>query len=171
MLNIMSAPRPRLQSGSMLLEGLIAVLIFSMGILAIVGMQAAAVKASGDAKYRSDAGLLANELIGRMWVGNRTQATLQTAFSSTITPASGGASYQAWAWVGGDAAHPGTQTSPAAGTVLATLPGAATNLPTVVITPVTTTNPATSRVVVTIFWQAPNETTVHNYTAVAQIGG
>ena len=57
----------------MLLEAFIAILIFSMGILAIVGMQASAVKTSADAKYRSEASLLANELIGQMWVSNRTR--------------------------------------------------------------------------------------------------
>lgn len=150
----------------MLLEGLIAVLIFSMGILAIVGMQAAAVKASGDAKYRSDAALLANELIGKMWVSNRTQATLQTAFASP-----NGVSYKAWAYVGTDAAHPGTISAPATGTALQTLPGAQANLPTVAIAAVTATSQASSLVTVTVYWQAPNDTAVHNYVAVAEIGG
>ena len=50
------------QSGVMLLEALIAILIFSLGVLGIVGMQASAVKASRDAKYRADAGLLAARL-------------------------------------------------------------------------------------------------------------
>jgi type IV pilus assembly protein PilV len=149
----------------MLLEGLIALLIFSMGILAIVGMQASAVKASSDAKYRSEASLLANELIGRMWVSDRTQATLQTAFASTT-----GTGYQAWAWVGTHTT-PGTQTAPAAGTVLATLPGAQANLPTVVIAPVASTSIPSSLVTITISWQAPNETSSHQFVAVAQIGG
>ena len=35
------------QSGVMLLEALIAILIFSLGILGLVGMQASAVRASG----------------------------------------------------------------------------------------------------------------------------
>lgn len=163
---ILHAPRLCKQAGSMLLEGLIAVLIFSMGILAIVGMQAAAVKASSDAKYRSDAGLLANELIGQMWVSDRTQATLQTAFASP-----NGTAYQAWAWVGKDAATPGTQSLPVTGSVLQTLPGAQANPPSVAITPVVSTSLPSSLVTITIFWQAPNETTAHNYVAVAQIGG
>jgi len=74
----------------MLLEALISILIFSIGILAIIGLQAAAVKASSDAKYRSDASLLANQLIGQMWVSNRASATLQTNFQT------GGVAYTAW---------------------------------------------------------------------------
>lgn len=55
------------QRGFALVEGLIAILIFSMGILALVGMQAAAIKTSTDAKYRADASYLANQVIGQMW--------------------------------------------------------------------------------------------------------
>lgn len=54
------------QSGVMLLEALIAILIFSFGVLGIVGMQATAINTVQDAKFRSDAALLANELIGEM---------------------------------------------------------------------------------------------------------
>lgn len=55
----------RQQSGVILLEALLAILIFSLGILALVGLQAAAVKQSADAKYRTEAALLANEVIDR----------------------------------------------------------------------------------------------------------
>jgi type IV pilus assembly protein PilV len=56
------------QSGAMLLEALIAILIFSLGILAIIGLQAQSIRNSAESKYRSDASYLANQLIGRMWV-------------------------------------------------------------------------------------------------------
>jgi type IV pilus assembly protein PilV len=160
------------QTGSMLIEVLIAILIFSVGILGIVGLQASAVNASSDAKYRSEAALLANELIGKMWVSDRTQATLQTAFSDPD-----GVAYQSWAWAGTTAGSP---SAPAVGTVLRTLPGAKANLPTVVICTVGMATPCpafpattlpSSLVTVTIYWQSPNETTRHNYVAVAQIGG
>src|SRR3990172_9609444 len=56
------------QRGATLLEALIGILIFSVGILALVGMQALAIKHMSDAKYRSDAAFFANEIIGQMWV-------------------------------------------------------------------------------------------------------
>lgn len=59
---------PKFQRGIMLLEGLIAILIFSLGVLAMVGMQATALNHSGQAKYRTDASFLANKLLARMWV-------------------------------------------------------------------------------------------------------
>jgi type IV pilus assembly protein PilV len=58
---------PKLQSGVVLLEALIAILIFSIGILAIVGLQSTAVKTAADARYRSDAAFLAGELVSQIW--------------------------------------------------------------------------------------------------------
>ena len=55
------------QKGVMLIEALLGILIFSIGILAMLGMQAVAMRATIDAKYRSEAGFLANEIIGVMW--------------------------------------------------------------------------------------------------------
>jgi type IV pilus assembly protein PilV len=51
----------------MLIEALIGILIFSIGILALLGMQAVAMSTTIDAKYRSEAGFLANEIVGVMW--------------------------------------------------------------------------------------------------------
>lgn len=62
-----SKPILRSQQGMMLLEGLIAIVIFSLGILAIIGLQAATVKQTTDAKFRLDASFLANQSIGTMW--------------------------------------------------------------------------------------------------------
>jgi len=60
------------QAGVMLLEALIAMLIFSLGILAIVGMQATAIQDLSESKYRSDAAFLANQIVADMW-SNSTQ--------------------------------------------------------------------------------------------------
>jgi type IV pilus assembly protein PilV len=155
----------------MILESLIALLIFSLGILGIIGLQAASIKASTEAKYRSEASTLANEIIGRMWVSDRTAATLKAAFESP-----GGAAYQNWAWVGNGTSS-GSQSAPGVGSVLASLPGASDNLPTIAITTINPTRvttppiPATSVVTVTVKWKSPGETTPHNFTTVAQIGG
>jgi len=57
-----------------LLEGLIGILLFSVGILAVVALQGSATKAVTQAKFRSDASLLADQLIGQIW-SNRSNAT------------------------------------------------------------------------------------------------
>lgn len=134
------------QTGSFLLEALIGILIFSMGILSIVGLQAASIKASGDAKYRSDASLLTNQLIGQMWVSNRTAATLKTDFQT------GGAAYTAWA-----------------NDVEDGLPGVEANPPTVAVDLVAGPNDTSSVVTITVFWKTPSESTVHQYSVVTQI--
>ncbi len=59
--------RRRLQQGSLLLEALISILIFSLGVLAIVGLQVSSVNLSSDAKYRADASMLASQYVGKMW--------------------------------------------------------------------------------------------------------
>lgn len=78
------------QHGVMLLEALVAILIFSIGILAIVGLQANAIKLSNDAKYRSDASFMANQLIGEMWLA-QSSPSFVTDFSSPS-----GNRYLAW---------------------------------------------------------------------------
>lgn len=51
----------------MLLEVLISVLIFSVGVLALVGLQASMTRGQTESKVRADASYLANELVGLMW--------------------------------------------------------------------------------------------------------
>ncbi len=55
------------QSGVMLLEALIGILIFSIGILALVAMQAAAVSSVADAQYRVEAVNLSNQVLSQIW--------------------------------------------------------------------------------------------------------
>lgn len=75
---------PDRQRGSMLLETLIAILIFSMGILAIIGLQASMSKYTTDAKVRSDASFLASRYIGEMW-GDRNNLSAYVKTDDPIT--------------------------------------------------------------------------------------
>lgn len=86
------------QQGSMLLEALIAIVIFSIGILAIVGLQANSIRMSTDAKFRSDANLLANQYISAMWADVASATTAAGAFSSAefATYTTGGANFTNW---------------------------------------------------------------------------
>ena len=60
-------PLPRLKDGVVRLEALIAILIFSLGVLGIIGLQATMIKSTSEAKYRSEASYLAQQRIGEMW--------------------------------------------------------------------------------------------------------
>jgi type IV pilus assembly protein PilV len=66
------------QAGVMLIEALIGILIFSIGILALLGMQGAAIKNTTDAKYRSEASFLATQAVGQMWVDLANLASYDT---------------------------------------------------------------------------------------------
>jgi len=61
------SPLKSVQQGVVLLEAMIAILIFSMGVLAVVGLQAAMVKNTADSKFRADASYIAQQRIGLMW--------------------------------------------------------------------------------------------------------
>lgn len=52
------------QNGSILIEVLVALLIFSFGVLGLVGLQGAMVRNQTDAKFRTDAAFLVNEFVG-----------------------------------------------------------------------------------------------------------
>ena len=77
------------QEGFMLLEALISILIFSIGILGIVALQALSITNSTENRYRITASLLANQLISQMWVDDRNPTNLATHFAS-------GSSYSAY---------------------------------------------------------------------------
>jgi type IV pilus assembly protein PilV len=55
------------QGGMAILEALVAMLIFAFGILGVVGLQGSMTREQTAAKFRTDAGYLASELVGTMW--------------------------------------------------------------------------------------------------------
>jgi len=65
-----SGRRPAIRrhiDGVVLIEVMVAMLIFMFGILGLVGLQASLTRAQTDAKVRADAAYLANEMIGQLW--------------------------------------------------------------------------------------------------------
>jgi type IV pilus assembly protein PilV len=58
------------QQGFALLEALVAILIFSVGILSLVGMQATATRYATDSQFRSTASYLANQRLAELWVAS-----------------------------------------------------------------------------------------------------
>jgi type IV pilus assembly protein PilV len=74
----------KFESGVVLLEALVAILIFSIGILAIVGLQGAAVKTATDARYRSEAAFLAGELMAQIWADGPNVAQYEYPGSGAV---------------------------------------------------------------------------------------
>ena len=60
-------PKPDGQRGIALLEALIAILLFSMGVLALVGLQSAMIKNTATSQFRAQASYVANQWVGFMW--------------------------------------------------------------------------------------------------------
>ena len=121
------------QQGIILLEGLIAILIFSIGVLGAVGLQATMLKNAADSKYRSEAGYVAQQRLGAMWVDQASIASY-AAVNEDIT-----------GW---------------------------TSLPNGKRTTELTSCSGTSCVVkITVTWQQPGTTDVHNVTTIANISG
>lgn len=63
------------QQGSVLIESLVALTIFSMGVLALVGLQSAMIKNSSDNRYRAEAQLIAQTHIANMMAYGGDAAT------------------------------------------------------------------------------------------------
>ena len=144
------------QKGAALLEALVAILIFSIGVLALVSLQARAISATSDAKYRSDATFLANKIIGVMWgdkanLAGYASATTSASGLATTTCESGVASTNtnAVAWLN---------------EVNAMLPGAETTRQKIIV------DAASGQVYVTICWlTSPTATNYHKHEVTARI--
>ena len=67
------------QAGVMLIEALVAILIFTIGVIAVMGMQAVSIEQVSAAKYRTDASYLANQITGQMWTDMPNLATYAAA--------------------------------------------------------------------------------------------
>ena len=156
-------PTPRKQQGSMLLEALISILIFSIGILAIIGLQAASIRMSSDAKFRSDAGMLANQHLALMWADVASATNVAGAFDPIefTSYASGGTNFTPWF-----------------NSIAAVLPNASATVATVTILrcdnnpcpvgPSGVLQTTRTDVTITINWQLPGES-AHTYSTSALI--
>jgi type IV pilus assembly protein PilV len=80
----------RRQAGSFLLEALIGILVFAVGVLGIVGLQAHSLRVTNESQYRAEAAYLANMLVSEMWADD--YRGLKAKYDS----GGGGAAYAAW---------------------------------------------------------------------------
>ena len=140
------APKPSSQQGVILLEALIGILIFSLGVLALVAMQAVSVSNVSNARYRTEAAFLANEIISEIWVDRGAGYANLASYAVTSGSASG---VPAQRWVQ---------------KVRTQLPGTTALPPEVAIV-----TPAAGgrQVTVTIRWKAPEAVAPSNHIAVA----
>jgi len=138
------------QRGVVLIEALLGILIFSIGILALIGMQSVAVKNTTDARYRTEAAYLANGMLSQIRLdfanaaqyddGNTGTYALRTAWRDQV-----------------EALLPGVKIA------------SAQRVPSINIVPGPTyvgdTDPP-SQVTVIVYWLQPGETQEHKFEIV-----
>jgi type IV pilus assembly protein PilV len=147
----------RSEGGSAILEGLIAILLFSVGIIAIMGLQSVSINAVRDAKYRSDASYVAAQIIGLMWADRGANSVNLPCYSlpNTGTCPSTSSSAARVTWLDSFTTSGGVNF----------LPGAAPARQEI------TVDAATSTVTVTIRWQSPQDVAERQFVTVARIRG
>ena len=87
----MNKRAPRVQRGFLLIEAMIAILIFSLGILGMIAMGGTAIGAQSDARYRTDAQRLVDEIAGSIAldVDRTSPANLQASLLNYAHQAAG----------------------------------------------------------------------------------
>jgi type IV pilus assembly protein PilV len=75
----MTLPRPGQQGGFFLVEAMVAILIFALGILGLVAMGGTAVSSQSDAQYRTEASSLADAIAGQIALGINRAGADETA--------------------------------------------------------------------------------------------
>lgn len=151
----------RRQQGFFLLEALVAILIFSLGILGMIAMGGAAIAGQSDAQVRTEAAALATELAGQIALNvNRTDdtqlATSLLGFEHHGTIAAG--SY--CTFTGSDSLNPIVTAWQAKVVGAGGLPGATAAFQSV---HVDTTATGYNSVQISMCWQAPNDTGKRRY--------
>ena len=150
------------QAGIVLIDAMIAILIFSVGILGLVALQASAMEMTGSANYRINAAMQADHVIAQMWATNPSQ--LKTLFEgSGGSDSSGGDGYLTWA-----KAIDCTAKQPSTGC----LPSAKKYPPSIAVVQqdISSSGNTQYQVTVTVYWQAPTDSTKHKYVSVTAIG-
>jgi type IV pilus assembly protein PilV len=143
---------PRSDAGVALLEALVSILIFSVAIIGLLGMQALSVKNSIDSKNRADASYFADQIIGRIWADRATIGAYAHHPAGAPCAPSGAASAN-------------TNVTLWLNAVARALPGAPANLQQI------TVDAVTNQVTVAVCWKLPQEPAYHNFVEVAQVNG
>ncbi len=156
---------PQKQSGVMLIEALIGILIFAIGVLAVVGMQSQALRGAQDARFRTEAAEFANDLLNQILV--RVDRSTDTATVTSL------AAYQHQP-SGSNCAYSGSASTDAlvtgfvanvTGSTVGTrkpLPGSTSAMQQVLVVSDPTTDEY-NRVTITVCWKGPEDAVPRKY--------
>jgi type IV pilus assembly protein PilV len=151
------SPARRGSRGVALLESLIAILVYAIGLLGRVKIQAYGVTASRDALCRAEASVIAHELIGIMWTDRANLAAYQhQPGGSVCSPTGAGSTHPAAVAWRNEFTTPGNTRH---------LPGATAANQQVIVD--LGASPPIVRV--HLCWRAPNDTADRSFVAVSQL--
>jgi type IV pilus assembly protein PilV len=154
------------QSGIFLIEALIGILIFSLGIITLIALQATSIAVQADAQYRIEAANLADQMMGNIVlnVDRTTPATVATSLAA-FAHMTGGAA----------CAYAGTPSGNALVTAWATsinttattrLPGSTAAMQQILINQAAG---AYNQVTINICWQSPSDRAPRRHTLVSYV--
>lgn len=127
---------PRSIGGAFLLEALVALVVFSIGTVGLLGVIAGAVRDSGNARWRGEAFDIAASALARMWTED------PAALASRYDGASNGPGYRALA------------------AAAARLPGVSADVNSPVVA-IDDAGAGRRRIAVTVYWQLPGDPHPH----------
>ena len=145
----MDAKSSQSQGGFALIEALVAITVFSFALIGMIAMQSAALTASTESKWRSDAAYLATQIIGLVWSDRGNIANYNHLNTGAPCTPGGAASDEpaVLAWLA---------------EVSAALPGAISDVQSLAIG-------ADNTLTVTICWKRAEDATYHQHVTVTQI--
>jgi type IV pilus assembly protein PilV len=138
----------RYQGGGGLIEALISLVTISIGILGMIGMQAALLAENGESRVRMQAGFFATSILGMAAANPENVGCFIVNAAQTVACSSTDAATQAANW--------NAQVSDA-------LPNSAT------VPPQVAYDSTSGQLSVTLRWRINGDTTVHNYIATTQV--
>lgn len=151
-----------------LIESMIAILLFSIGVLGIVGVSAYSVAAQSDAEYRTAAAALASEIAQQAWLGvdrytGLTQELRAESLATTLAAFQNQGSGEDCKFTGGDSTHPAVVAWLAKARAL---PGASdASMQQILVE----TGTAFNKVTVTVCWQVPSNPAPRKHVLVTYV--
>jgi type IV pilus assembly protein PilV len=138
----------RYQHGGGLIEGLVSLVILSVGLLGMAGMQGTLIQESSESRTRMQAGFLASSILGMAAANPENVGCFIVNSAQSVACTSPDAQVQGTTWTG---------------QVNSALPGSAT------VPPIVAYDAASGQLTVTLRWQMRGDATVHNFIAATQV--
>lgn len=158
----------KLQAGFALMEALVGILMFSIGVLGMVALQALAITSVGDSRQRMEAVYFVNQLLGQMWADDRMNLA---RYAHHAVPDPAGLSSPSCAFTGAASTYANVSNwltalrDPQHG-----LQGLANDAETQIIVTPDAPVAGTTSVSITVCWKTKvQDTTWHNHTVIATI--